>query len=100
MFGLEKLLSFRIVEFIAKKENIKLINLSLVKDNLSQMIIGILLSIGMIEDICLAAVKQNGYALQYIKEQTPDICLAAVKQYGYALQYVEEANTRYLFSCC
>ena len=34
-------------------------------------------------DICLAAVKQDGYALQYVKEQTPDICLAAVKQNGW-----------------
>ena len=38
----------------------------------------------------LAAVKQNGYALQYVSEQTEEICLAAVKQDGYALQYVSE----------
>lgn len=38
----------------------------------------------------LAAVKQDGWALQHVKEQTPEICLAAVKQYGYALQYVNE----------
>ena len=42
------------------------------------------------QEICLAAVKQNGYALQYVKEQTPDICLAAVKQDGYALQFVKD----------
>jgi hypothetical protein len=32
---------------------------------------------------CMAAVEQNGLALQYVKEQTPDICMTAVKQYGY-----------------
>jgi len=28
----------------------------------------------------LAAVNQNGYALQYVHNQTPEICLAAVGQ--------------------
>jgi hypothetical protein len=40
--------------------------------------------------ICMAAVQQNGYALKYIKNQTPEICLAAVKQNGWALKYVRE----------
>jgi len=40
-------------------------------------------------EICLEAVKQNGLALEYVKEQTPEICLEAVKQDGYALQYVD-----------
>ena len=39
---------------------------------------------------CLEAVKQNGYALEYVKEQTPEICLEAVKQYGLALEYVKD----------
>ena len=39
-------------------------------------------------DICLEAVKQNGYALRFVHNQTPEICLEAVKQDGYALQYV------------
>ena len=39
---------------------------------------------------CLEAVKRDGYALQYVKEQTPEICLEAVKTDGYALQYVKE----------
>ena len=39
---------------------------------------------------CLEAVKQHGYALQYVKEQTPEICLEAVKKDGLALQYVKE----------
>ena len=41
-------------------------------------------------EICMAAVKQNGYSLQYVKEQTPEICMAAVKQNGDSLQYVKE----------
>ena len=42
------------------------------------------------EEISLAAVKQDGYALKYVKEQTEEICLAAVKQNGYVLAYVKE----------
>ena len=43
-------------------------------------------------EICLAAVKQNGLALQYviISKRTPEVCLAAVKQNGNSLEYVEE----------
>ena len=29
------------------------------------------------QEICLAAVKTDGRALQYVEEQTPEICLAA-----------------------
>ena len=43
-------------------------------------------------EICLEAVKQNGFALQYVKEQTPEICLEAVKQNELALRYVEDIN--------
>lgn len=40
-------------------------------------------------EICLTAVKQNGMALKYVKEQTIEICLAAaVKKNSYALRYV------------
>ena len=39
---------------------------------------------------CLEAVKQNGFNLKYVKNQTPDICLEAVKQDGWALKYVKE----------
>ena len=42
------------------------------------------------ENDCLEAVKQDGHALQFVKEQTPEICLEAVKQNGLALQYVIE----------
>ena len=41
---------------------------------------------------CLEAVKRDGYALQYVKEQTPEICLAAVKQNELALRYVKDIN--------
>ena len=41
---------------------------------------------------CLEAVKQNGFALQYVKEQTPEICLEAVKQNELALRYVKDIN--------
>ena len=42
-------------------------------------------------EICLEAVKQNWDALQYVKEQTPEICLEAVKENWDALQYVDES---------
>ena len=49
----------------------------------------------MIEDwndseYCLVAVKRDGYALEYVKEQTPEICLEAVKRDGNALEWVKE----------
>ena len=37
----------------------------------------------------LEAVKKDGYALQYVKEQTPEIALEAVKKDGGALQFVK-----------
>jgi hypothetical protein len=42
------------------------------------------------EDVCLEAVKVYGFALKYVKNQTPEICLAAVHQSGCALVYVKE----------
>ena len=36
----------------------------------------------------LAAVNNDGYALQYVKDQTPDVVLAAVTSNGDALRYV------------
>ena len=39
----------------------------------------------------LEAVKQDWYALQYVKEQTPEMCLEAVKQNWDALRYVDES---------
>ena len=43
------------------------------------------------EAICLEAVKKNGYSLQYVKEQTEAICLEAVKENGDSLQYVDKS---------
>jgi hypothetical protein len=42
------------------------------------------------KEICLEAVKQNGHALKYVKEQTEEMCLEAVKQNGFALMHVKE----------
>ena len=39
---------------------------------------------------CLKAVERSGYALRYVKEQTPEVCLKAVENDGDALQYVKE----------
>ena len=41
-------------------------------------------------EICLAAVQKNEWALEYVKDQTPEICLAAVQQNGFVLKYVKE----------
>jgi len=45
--------------------------------------------------MALEAVKQNGMALQYVKNTTPnylEICMEAVKQYPLAIQYVNKQN--------
>ena len=44
---------------------------------------------------CLKAVKRDGDALRYVKEQTADICMEAVKQNGDALRYVKEQTIFY-----
>ena len=44
-------------------------------------------------EYCKTAVSQDGYALQYVREQTEDICKTAVSQDGDALPYVREENT-------
>ena len=38
----------------------------------------------------IEAVKRNGYALQYVKDQTEQVCIEAVKRNGFALRYVKE----------
>ena len=43
-------------------------------------------------EICLEAIKQNSLVLYYVKEQTPEICLEAVKKNGVALQFVKKQN--------
>ncbi|WP_219666868.1 DUF4116 domain-containing protein, partial [Clostridioides difficile] len=47
-----------------------------------------ILSKEQIYNLCIESVKRDGYILGYVKEQTPEICLEAVKQNGYALRYV------------
>ena len=42
-----------------------------------------------ISEICLQAVKQNGFALKCVINQTPEMCLEAVKQNGLALKRVK-----------
>ncbi len=46
------------------------------------------------EDICTEAVRQNGYALNFVKIQTENICLAAVEENKSALQYVENKTDK------
>ena len=38
----------------------------------------------------IEAVKRNGDALMYVKDQTQEVCIEAVKRNGYALRYVQE----------
>ena len=40
------------------------------------------------ETKALEAVKNDGYALQYVKDQSEAVCLEAVKRNGDALRYV------------
>jgi hypothetical protein len=42
------------------------------------------------EEMCLAAVKIHGWALSYIENQTEEICLEAIKQDPYALRFVKK----------
>jgi hypothetical protein len=41
------------------------------------------------EELCKLAVRQDGKALQYVKNQTEDICKLAVQQDGIALYYAK-----------
>ena len=41
------------------------------------------------EAICLEAMKRNGDALRYVKDQSEAICLEAVKRNRDALRYVD-----------
>ena len=43
-----------------------------------------------IEAICIAAVKQDGNALRYVRDQSEAICIAAVKKNAGALTYVDK----------
>jgi hypothetical protein len=43
-------------------------------------------------ELCLNAVKKNGWALRYVlkKLMTAEVCLEAVKKNGFAIDYVPE----------
>jgi hypothetical protein len=45
----------------------------------------------LIGDEAMEAVKNNGYALQYVKKQTEAVRLEAAKNNGDALQYVKKS---------
>ncbi len=45
-------------------------------------------------ELCLAAVKESGNALQFVKKQTQKVCLAAVQQNGWALKYVKKQTLK------
>jgi hypothetical protein len=44
------------------------------------------------EEICMAAVQQDGWALVYVKAQTPELCMAAVQEDGRSLRYVKDVK--------
>jgi hypothetical protein len=45
-------------------------------------------------------VKKNGFALRWIKEQTPELCLEAIQQNSKAIKYVDKAMCDSTTSCC
>lgn len=45
-------------------------------------------------DVCVVAVKQNGWALLHVREQTPPVCLAAVRNRGYVLSAVKKQTVQ------
>ncbi|MCC0726709.1 DUF4116 domain-containing protein [Clostridioides sp. ZZV14-6045] len=46
------------------------------------------------EEICMEAVKQDGRALKYVKNQTEEICIEAVKEDGLTLIEVKEQTDK------
>ena len=44
------------------------------------------------EKVQLAAVKEDGCAIQYIKNPSEEVQLAAVNKHGYAIQYIENPS--------
>ena len=49
-------------------------------------------------DVCLAAVSRDGHAVNYLKDEllTPDVCLAAVSQNGCVIRYLKDEQKKYL----
>ena len=44
------------------------------------------------EAVQLAAVRQNGYAIEYIKNPSETVQLAAVRENGYAIKYIRDPS--------
>ena len=40
------------------------------------------------KDSIIEVIKQNGYMLQFVKNQTEEICIEAIKQNVYSIKYV------------
>ena len=57
------------------------------------------------KDVQLAAVKQSGWAIRYIKDPDKDVQLAAVKENGYAIIGIQRMTDSQIMSvmdyiCC
>jgi hypothetical protein len=46
--------------------------------------------------MCLLAVKNNGWSLQFVEIQTPEICLEAVKNFGFSVKFVKIKHLKYV----
>jgi len=68
------------------KKNIEIINM-LKRDGLYVQTISFE---NQTQEIKLSSVKQNGYALKFIKEQNFEICLEAVKTSALSFQFVKK----------
>lgn len=62
-------------------------------------------TIGIIKDkneltheLCIAAVKEDAYAIQFIDNQTMDICFLAVRNCGYTIDYVKDQTPELCFA--
>jgi hypothetical protein len=42
----------------------------------------------------LRMVKRKGIYLRFVKEQTPELCLAAAKQNGHALRFIKDSRLK------
>ena len=52
------------------------------------------------EKIQMAAVQQNGYAIQSIKNPSEEVQMVAVQQNGYAIQYIKNPSEEVPDGCC
>lgn len=49
------------------------------------------------KDMCIQAIEQDPYLIQYVNDQTEDLCLMAVNKQGLTLKYIENQT---LNICC